>query len=284
MDVNSVLRAADLGLFQNSNPTPPVAPQSLESATDSEEFLRIASAVNTQGASVLTATAKDNELLHVVWQGLDDLHLLKSDGSTFAIKTEARVTALASSEEAVLVGCANGELYRLDVESLTMHCMYAQVRREAITCIEFFDDSHACLFLCASGTVYVCRDMVGQGRVRRLKRSLGKNVRLLLLHKITKEFVWIEGNSIFSGDLLSSQRHIDDCAESIARGVFSNDGSLLYLLSDQHMLYVYSWVGDCRRLFQKQVDSRISDLFVSDSNAAYGVIAQDHTVMVKPLS
>lgn len=284
MSVNNVLMAAELVKLKEATAAHFLAPDGFDEQADSKEFVRIDSAVNTQGAQVLTVASEDDALTHIVWQGHENLHLLRADGSTFAIQTDAQVTALASVAQAVLVGCANGELYRMDVNTLTMQCMYRQPNKQAITCVEFFDDSQACLFLSEAGTVYICRDMEGQGQVRRLNRTLGTSVKILLLHKITKEFVWVDNGAILSGDLLGPQRKIDDCSETIMRGVFSNDGSLLYLLSDQHTLFVYSWVGDCRRLFQKKIDARVSDIFVSDANAVYGVIAHGHSVTVKPLA
>ena len=283
MDARQILRAASLGVFQDGVQSTRAVQNPVEEE-GADEFVRIDSMVNVKGAQVMAVASDEEALKHLIWQGPDALNVLRADGSTFAIDVEPAVCSLKTSRHAVLVGCLNGELYHLNLNTLRMTCLYAQVRRQPITAVEFFDDHQSCLFVSSEGTVYVCRDLDNASRVRRLKRSIGRDVRLMLLHHATNEFVWIEDQDLFSGDLIHTTRRVDTLPGPISRGVFSPDGSLLYLLSQDHTLFVYSWVGDCRCLYQKQVDPLVSDLFISATNTVHGVLVRGHRVMVKPLS
>lgn len=282
MSARDMFMSSEQGLLHDSEDLPPTS--SGDPTMDSKGSVRIASAIDMRGVGVLALASRGDALIHLVWQGRDGVHMLRADGSTSAIETLARVTALHSVEHMVLVGCENGEFYHMDVDTLMMHRLHAQSRGEAITSIEVLDDRQTCVFVCASGRIYIRRDVEGPARVRRLKRILGADIKVLLWHAITKEFVWIDDGAILSGDLLGAPRQIDARVDSIVQGVFSDDGSLLYLLSDTQILFVYSWVGDCRRLFQKKVDAHVVGMFVSDANILYGVFAQEDGVMIKPLT
>lgn len=278
---------------ESSDDTTPREKKHLGTMTRSEPGLHpstsrevVLTGIETDATTMWSVGVERAEVKAVAWQRKNMLHFVDASKTEYLVElADLQATAIRTSPSRSLIGFDHGELYCLDHETQTMTCLYTQVHGQSISAIYYYEAHQSCFFVTVLGTVYICRSIDDGNRVRRLKQQIHPNTRLFLLDVTTQEFIWFAADGgVYSSDLRGAAREVLRLDGEPRHAVFSSDGSLLYILDQNHVLSIYSWVGDNRCLYQKPIQGEVVDLFVDHQNNAYGVFVEQGRLSTDRLS